>query len=124
MLDNHEGMFHLGPDARMPAIAFLLRRRQGMLAIAAVRQSIIETVCSGLAFVRLLGTGAVAEQCLFVSVLQRLQQLPVMHLRHGELGQMNNGVSLRLHANIPFGAKMPCTVLAGRNSSLGLVRPC
>ncbi len=51
-----------------------------MLPVAAVRESVIETVLPGLAFVRLPSIRAIPEQRLFFSVLQLLQHLAVMTL--------------------------------------------
>ncbi len=50
-----------------------------MLALAEVREPIIEAVRSNLALIRLLGMRSVTKQRLFFPVLQNLQHLSVMH---------------------------------------------
>ena len=85
-----------------------------MVAVPAVRNPILEAVLPGLAFARLCRIRAVAEQCLFVAVLQRVQQLAVLHFDRGQCRRMNDGLPLRLYANMPFDSEMPFVVLAGR----------
>jgi len=85
-----------------------------MLAVPAVRESVIEAGLASLAFVRLLGIGAVAKQRLFGPVLQFLQQLAVMHFGRGKFSRMNNGLPLRLHADMAFGPEVPLVGLASR----------